>query len=811
MPAFNPDTADSGVTNFSGFSRGAEPDRSFETVFTGLGQIGNAALKMNEERVSADIYQQADQLFQATNEEFGVVPQNPPGMNEGLDKMVVLQKALEQGKISQVNYYGRLATLTKQLRTKYPGYEQVVDSTIQSVTGTRPANAYRDAIFAELNSVLEGQSDQDKFRRQYEKENEGVINLVLGDEYFKNPDAFDFTEVRSKVSKFKGTIEQIDAEAKELQLMSSRGEFNDKKAKRLMDRDFAFTTSAIMSRSLNLNGPTAMGMIDDFVQKGGASGEQLDQFIAQVSELEATTRAELTKLGRERYVVSGLSSAQDMNAAIDQAMYPITEAKKAVLGGDFKLAARMATVSKSIQDQSLNDLLVANPKLKIGAGLTEINQSLGDMYFSQTMSDVGTIGLEMTGQIMLGEEVVKPVVESGNSKASRKMIETSFQALTDGNISGEKFSNLVQQYFGANAIDFMSAEVVKAEDLKTVYMNFLRPEVTAAIAAKGSPEDKAAYTEWALTKAAAIPEFRQAAGNTSDLAGTYAFQLDPKTLQIVVGENPYADGQEPGGMGSLQGRNPRAIQRKLSDINSVLRTLKPIFEMNGVDPATGAVEFLNGMSIQLNGGIAPDRRTGILEGAIDSYEPQNAEADVDPVDEIDFIKTAVVNGGRRTTPSGGSDPQTNDLLDMIGQAEGAGYDTIYGYNERKYGVVPTEMTISEVQNLQKEMASDLGSSAVGKYQIMRQTLKDAVKALGLSGSEVFTPELQDMIATEFLLKRRGYDKFRSGDLSNRKFLDNLSQEWASVPTSGGLSYYNNDRMGNKASKGGRAIAKMLDG
>ncbi|MGD9682612.1 MAG: YcbK family protein [Candidatus Obscuribacterales bacterium] len=597
MATFNPETPDVGVSNFLGFSRGAEPDRSFETVLSGIAQMGEQTIKMVDEKNQADIYDQADAIFQQTNEEFGFTP---PGVTEGVDRIKTLQTAMQQGKISEVNYYGRLAALTKQLRSQYPGYEQVVDNTIMAVTGTRPANAYRDAIFSEINSVLQGQADSVKFRRQYEKENEGIINAVFGEDYFRNPEGFDFEEVRAKVSSFKGTAELIDAEAKELQLLASRGENNDRKAKRLIDRDFSFTTESVLNRALSLNGPSWQATIDSFVSRGGAAGPELDQFISQISEVETTLRAELMKVGRERYLASGLISADDMNKAIESAMYPIVEAKKAVLGGDFKLAARYATVAKSMQDYQLGQLM-RDPTIAVGAGLSEINSTLGETFMGANYSAIDTVAMEIVGRTIAGTpNSIKNTIEEGNSRASRQVLKASFTAIVDPNLTGEKFSNLIDQYFGPSAIDFMSPDVVASDDLKTIYLDFLRPEVTTAIKTKGTPEDLQKYTEWAFTKALAIPEFRTAAGEfnalRANLEREFKFEFDPQNFRVnakrIAG---------PSFMTGVDGLNSYGGMAGLRDVNQVLQVLKPIWEANGMDPATSAVEFLNSLAIAIEG------------------------------------------------------------------------------------------------------------------------------------------------------------------------------------------------------------------
>jgi muramidase (phage lysozyme) len=81
------------------------------------------------------------------------------------------------------------------------------------------------------------------------------------------------------------------------------------------------------------------------------------------------------------------------------------------------------------------------------------------------------------------------------------------------------------------------------------------------------------------------------------------------------------------------------------------------------------------------------------------------------------------------------------------------------------------------------------SSAAGKYQIVRTTLRGLRRSLGLKGDEVFDAKMQDKLAKE-LLRQRGYDKFQSGKMDAKTFQANLAKEWASVAhPSTGKSFY----------------------
>jgi TP901 family phage tail tape measure protein len=119
---------------------------------------------------------------------------------------------------------------------------------------------------------------------------------------------------------------------------------------------------------------------------------------------------------------------------------------------------------------------------------------------------------------------------------------------------------------------------------------------------------------------------------------------------------------------------------------------------------------------------------------------------------------------------GASNAARQGMRDLIGYAEGT--DRGRSYNETlDYGrwtggeVNLVAMTLDEVLALQDGMRTPenralygdgAGSSAVGRYQIVSQTLRGLMNEMGLTGSELFSPDLQDQMADR-LIDRRGRD------------------------------------------------------
>jgi len=129
---------------------------------------------------------------------------------------------------------------------------------------------------------------------------------------------------------------------------------------------------------------------------------------------------------------------------------------------------------------------------------------------------------------------------------------------------------------------------------------------------------------------------------------------------------------------------------------------------------------------------------------------------------------------------------TQSLLNFIGNLESKGnYNAVFGGVNNKL----SSMTVKEVLALQEQMRSSRReSSAVGKYQIMYDTLNDLIKGGHVGKDDVFNAATQDRLAMA-LLERRGLSSFTSGKLSTDQFADSLAQEWAALPMASGKSYY----------------------
>ena len=157
------------------------------------------------------------------------------------------------------------------------------------------------------------------------------------------------------------------------------------------------------------------------------------------------------------------------------------------------------------------------------------------------------------------------------------------------------------------------------------------------------------------------------------------------------------------------------------------------------------------------------------------------------------------------------------LLDLIARHESesaaSAQDVASGYDVvvwQAFHVLRPErplscMTVGEVlawqlraiREYRAQRKARTGYSAAGRYQIIRSTLQGLVDAGATRLDETFGADTQDALGFA-LLRRRGFMRWLAGRMTDDRFADSLSKEWASLPYKTGRSAYDRDGHGNRS-------------
>ena len=215
------------------------------------------------------------------------------------------------------------------------------------------------------------------------------------------------------------------------------------------------------------------------------------------------------------------------------------------------------------------------------------------------------------------------------------------------------------------------------------------------------------------------------------------------------------------------------------------------------NPLDALADHLLNRKERFGGGVMSIGAAGEDDSAIPPIPQQKPDQELKieisspPIPE----RKPVVKHDTEIPKSRGNENIEKSLIDMIGNIESSdNYNVIAGGKEHPL----TNMTVQEIREFQKNLEIDgAASTALGRYQIKDDTLDYLVKRMKLKGDEVFDEELQDAMATE-LLKRRGLERFKNGEMSTERYILNLSKEWAALPESSSNQSYHKGVGNNKA-------------
>lgn len=130
----------------------------------------------------------------------------------------------------------------------------------------------------------------------------------------------------------------------------------------------------------------------------------------------------------------------------------------------------------------------------------------------------------------------------------------------------------------------------------------------------------------------------------------------------------------------------------------------------------------------------------------------------------------------------------------LAEAGAAGYDAVQHGARIRPPRAPTRMTLADIFQW---IADTPGQPhAIGRYQFIPDTLRMLVGRANLPRSTRFSPQVQDRLA-DLLLLDAGLGELQAGTISRTRFMNNLAQIWAGLPTSSGRSHYHG-YAGNKA-------------
>lgn len=639
MVAFNPDIGDlpsAGMPDQTGASRGSIPDQSFEAMFKGIGSTIEGATKLADNTVQQFISHDTRTAYEA--EMKPVTDSVPVEMKNGIASLESLQAALEQGKISDVYFYGQLTAMSKGLRAKYPGYEDYVDQSIQSITGVRPANAFRDAVLAEQASNEATLRNEENKWDTWEKQNEAVI-LQLFPDYFNDPSKYSRESIRQGVASKKSELAQIDQINSETTMLLNQGRLTDEQAKENATVGLNQTVNTFMTGTANamgFNGSDAMKQIAR-MQTEGYTDEEYAGLMAQMNQVEGALRYQMSQYlnnpldpsnPESSFAVILGNEGTAANTLIENAMAPFNAIKQMIVNKEFGLASYYTNLNANMQSKDFNSILNASPELRIANGLSQISPDLAQLFITEGGRQEGIFSQmvpELVARQAIGvdtfEEQVERIIKStsdANSKSSgiNTLIDTSLTSIVSGQLAPDQLANAVNGIYGYDDNRSTIFENVNPNDRNRLFTRMYSPEVTQAIVKSGDRKSLMTYYESALENINGIPEFRRAAGTIESMqnwSDKLQLSVNPSTGQIVLNASEMEKAMPEFGAGSAMTRQKiKTLQEGIDSLNNVFSTISPMLDGLEVDEAMKPSLYGEVLK-QLNVDLEDGKKDGFFE------------------------------------------------------------------------------------------------------------------------------------------------------------------------------------------------------
>lgn len=637
MAEFNPDVGNipsSGLPDFTGASRGATPNRAFEALFQGVGNLVSGTASLVDTSIKRSIETDVRTGFETLNEEaFGSIPPELANSTSGLQ---ALQTAYDQGKITDTYYYGNLNKQLKALRSKYPGYEDFIDSTMQSVTGVRPANAYRNAILQEIADIESEQTAATRDWDTWVKQNEADIIRVFPD-YFVNPGKYDPSVVRQKTVELKGNEAFIQSENARINFLANQDQLTTEAATE------AATTALIQQANTFISGQSnALGFDStDFMQRvasgltGGFTEEEHNQILGQLNIAESQLRASLLQ-SMNRPLEEGSSNSYasiiglaETNKLVDEAMAQFNLIKKMVTDENYGMAGYYTRLNDLRQQRDNAKILDASPELRSYNALAEIDPALAEIWLREGGNQQNVLNAltpEIMARIVTGEDTFNGAIDridtstktqEDKSAMANTLIDSALATITSGTASPEQLATAVESIYTVDSDGRDVFSIVRPEEYSALYQRMFNPQVTQALTASGDTVSLQKYYEAARERMTAIPEFRQIAARVQDKVDWSKginVTFDPNTGRLLINADVTQSNFNSNGPLGTRGFESvvRDANEAVTELNNVFSLISPMLDGLGVDQGMKGQIFLEVMR-DLNVDIERGKQEGFFD------------------------------------------------------------------------------------------------------------------------------------------------------------------------------------------------------
>lgn len=477
---FNPQLNVRDPKDFLNMSRGVEVDTtgdtSLGTALKGAGDLITVGAKavntMFESAITAELEPQVDAARAAEGVDDATTIQKDAGtavpgeITRAFTEAERMAKAVGQGTMKDSHYYGRLNAIAKQLRSKYAGHRDFIDSKMSSMVGVNPANALVRSLKSEAEEAhRKANSQLDKQEAFISSQiKAGTVSPVELQAYRNGIVTFPQMELMVTQRTYKQ--EQIKGEQQAINLRKAQGEAVEKDTNEFWER----STASLANEQIN-NNLTALGgaynrvqeqiklMSNGQIQTPEQKQALSNAFVQLELEMENTLTRHANQAwgGEDKRSFSQRLSQDVVRKTIDTHKARIKAMRDAAEKGDLSLLSQNKLILETTQTNSkigaLQDKMIER--------LSTARALLGDNVIlmaipggSKTLSQVQQATAQyISSAAVVGQEPLSAIIKEtravgGDKTSEREAILNTGRILADPKTSLQAAKNIVESFFG---------------------------------------------------------------------------------------------------------------------------------------------------------------------------------------------------------------------------------------------------------------------------------------------------------------------------------------------------------------------------
>lgn len=411
--------------------------------------------------------------------------QTPKNLPEDLKRLPQTLSALQGaslsggGKVSETYYYGRLAQITTDLRSKYPtGYRDYIDKQVEGITGVDPANAYIKSIISDINHGLtEGKTERNNLIAQYEKNwgMPGVDHMING----IRSGTISLPTATTWLNNALGRKYEIENNKAEMDNSKTTDEYRAQKAADVAQGIAAQHVTDGLATMFTMGGYSDIKSVSDLKKSNITSDKAIELGnVVEAGKLDLETglrnkffmpqaKSENNPFG---YSLARIMGADKANKIIDDNMKIHASVVKFLKGGDISLAATATHLVKAQQDEATKYLYTHTELGRDALLVHSINASFGDQTTAAVFGSTLTATMPAKFQAYVASKNV-------NAAAGAPNPQTGEVPTLKGDVEDARSKGLTGKLLGTTNEEFvrhveMIADPKTPAELKKRYVDY---------------------------------------------------------------------------------------------------------------------------------------------------------------------------------------------------------------------------------------------------------------------------------------------------------------------------------------------------